>query len=41
MPTMSFVDEDLAHEDKEWEVNNPRFCYFVQFLIVVKTRRLH
>ena len=23
MPTLSFVDEDLVHEDKEWEANNP------------------
>ena len=23
MPRLSFVDEDLVHEDKEWEANNP------------------
>ena len=23
MPTLSFVDEDLVHEDKEWEAYNP------------------
>ena len=22
MPRLSFVDEDLVHEDKEWEANN-------------------
>ena len=27
-------DEDLVHDNKEWEA---RFCYFVGFLIVVKT----